>query len=426
MIRYHARWLFPVTAPPLEHGTVAVSGRRVAYVGPRGGAPPGVDADLGEVAILPGLVDAHSRLELTASRGAFARRPFFEAEEAFGAARRGPLTPEALVESARLGVAEGLAAGTTTFGDSAATNASLTALRERHARGIVYRRLTGPDPAADRAAAIAALARRVGELRGRASELVQVGVAPHSVFAVHEDLLIDACAYALGQRLPLAIHVAQSAAELAFLREADGQYAQALRSLGVAVERRSYSPVHLLLELGIDIAAPLLIHCTRLDSSDVSFVAERGCPVVHCPTADAALGHGIAPVAALLAAGAVVGLGTGAAPAGGRARVLDEARAATLLQRGHHADAAALTATQALELATLGGARALGLAHAVGSLEVGKEADLSAFAVDEPFAALARDDPAAAVIFALAGRDAAFVAVAGRPLVRDGELLPVP
>ena len=426
MIRYHARWLFPVTAPPVEHGTVAVSGRRIAYVGARGGAPPGVDVDLGEVALLPGLVDAHSRLELTASRGALARLPFFEAERAFAAARRGPLTREALTESARLGVAEGVAAGTTTFGDSAATTASLAALRERHARGIVYCRLTGPDPAADRAAAIADLAARVAALRAEASDLVQVGVAPHSVFAVHEDLLIDACAYALGQRLPLAIHVAQSAAEIAFLREGDGPYADALRSRGVAVERRAYSPVHLLLELGIDIAAPLLVHGTRLDPTDVAFAAERGCPVVHCPTADAALGNGIAPVAELLAAGAVVGLGTGGAPAGGPGHLIDEARAAALLQRGRHADAGALTAAQALELATIGGARALGIAHLVGSLDVGKEADLSAFAIDGPFAERARDDPAAAVVFALAGRAAAFVAVAGRPLVRDGALLALP
>lgn len=393
MIRYHARWLLPVTAPPIEQGTVAVSGGRIAYVGPRNAAPPGADEELGDAVLLPGLVNAHIRLDAPGSPGDAVRRR----------------------------LCDGLRAGTTTFGDSSRSTVSMLALREMQLRGVVYHEIVGPDPS-DRAPALVALAAAVDRLRAHASDLVRVGVAPHAVYTVHEDLLIDACAFALGERLPIALHVAQSDAEIGFLREGEGPHATALRARGIAVERRAFSPVHLLLELGIDIAHPTLLHCTRLDPSDVAFIAERGCPVVHCPGADAALGHGVAPVGELLAAGAVVGLGTGGAPHGAAAGVLGEARLALLLQRARAADVAALSGAQALALATIGGARALGLGEVVGSLEVGKEADLAAFPLEAPLDA-ASADFTADVLFALAGRAASFVAVAGRPLVSGARVL---
>ena len=410
MIRYHARWVLPVTAPPVERGTVAVSGSRIAYVGPRAGAPDGADEELGEAVLLPGLVNAHTRLGRTGPHPAAGQPGGPDASAQDGE-----------VAAARRGLAIGLAAGTTTFGDSSRSGASLHALRDMQLRGVVFYELTGPDPA-DRAPALTALASAIDRLRADASHLVQVGVAPHSVYGVHEDLLIDACAYALGQRLPIALHVAQSDAEISFLREGEGPHAAALRARGLVVERRAFSPVHLLVELGIDIARPLLLHCTRLDPSDVAFIAERGCPVVHCPGSDAALGHGIAPVAELLAAGAVVGLGTGAAPHGAAPGMLDEARVALLLQRAHAANESALSGAQALALATIGGARALGLDGLVGSLEVGKEADLAAFPLGSAVSA-ASADVAAALLFAVAGRAASFVAVAGRPRVRGGRVV---
>jgi 5-methylthioadenosine/S-adenosylhomocysteine deaminase len=329
-------------------------------------------------------------------------------------------TAAALVDSARLGLVAGLAAGVTTYADTSASGGSMPAMRELGVRGIVYQELSGPAPE-QRADALAGLAESVARLRTAASDLVRVGVAPRSVHAVHEDLLIDACAYALGAGLPIAIPVAESEAEIAFLREAAGPLADALRARGVGVVRRAHSPVHLFVELGIDIAHPLLVHCVQLDPSDVAFIAERGCPVAHCPSSNAASGHGVAPVAELLAAGATVALGTGAAARGGRVDLRGEARVAALLQRARTRSASAVPAAQALELATLGGARALGLDAVVGSLEVGKDADLAAFSLGD--AGVPTPDPAESAVFARPGRVASFVAVAGRPLVRDGRVL---
>src|SRR5205823_5778464 len=111
-------------------------------------------------------------------------------------------------------------------------------------------------------------------LRALETPLVRVGVSPHAVYTVHEDLLVDACAWAIEEGLPVAMHVSESEAELQFLREARGPFADALRARGIEVVRRSHSPVHLLVELGIAaVVRPLLIHGVLFDASDVQFVA---------------------------------------------------------------------------------------------------------------------------------------------------------
>jgi len=219
------------------------------------------------------------------------------------------------------------------------------------------------------------------------------------------------------------MHVSESAEETQFLREARGPFADGLRARGIDVVRRAHSPVHLLVELGIAaVARPLLIHGVTFDASDVQLAAEYRCPVAHCPASNAKLGHGVAPLVELLDAGVDVGLGSDSVASNNRMDLLDEARHAVLLQRVRTGRHDVLDAHRALELATLGGARALGLAHRVGSLEVGKEADLVAFRLDEP-RGIAAGDVAATLVFSVAGRPAALVTVAGRELVHDGRLV---
>ncbi|MDF1502805.1 amidohydrolase family protein [Roseisolibacter sp. H3M3-2] len=415
-----ARWVVPVSAPPIADGAVAVDGGgRIAWVGPRADAPAGDVEELGDAILLPGLVNAHTHLELTTMRGLLEDADFFAWIRTLTRARAEVLTDDDLRDAARLGVLEGLAAGVTTYADTSASGAPLDALLECGARGIVYQEVFGPD-AAQRDDAMRGLRERVAALRARATPLVRVGVSPHAVYSVHEELLLDACAFALGAGLPVAMHVSESAAEIAFLREGTGPFADFLRGRGIAVGRRAHSPVHLLAELGIAATArPLLIHGVRFDDSDVQLAAHYDCPVAHCPASNAKLGHGVAPLRALLDAGVRVGLGTDSVASNNRLDLLDEARTAVLQQRGALARADALSAAEAVALATIGGARALGLDAEVGTLEVGKAADLAAWRLDGP-RGVGADDPAAALAFALAGRPAAHVEVAGRVLVRDG------
>lgn len=416
MIRYHARWVLPVTSAPVENGTVVVDDGRIAYVGERDGAPPGDDRELGNVALLPGLVNAHTHLELTAMRGTLEDLDFHEWIVRLRASRNDVLTPDMLLDSARWGVIEGLRAGTTTFADTCSSGAAMRAMTEAGVRGIMYQEVFGPDPSRC-AAMIADLRTRLAELRPLENRLVRLGVSPHAPYTVSDALFVETARLAAAEELPLAVHIGESDAETQLVVDGCGAFADGLLGRGITVEPRARSPVALLQKAGVLGPRSLLIHCVRLDSHDIATAAAEGCGVAHCPVSNAKLGHGIAPLTELLAAGVHVGLGSDSVASNNRMDILEEARAAVLLQRVRSGDSGTLHAHAALELATIGGARALGLADRVGSLEAGKEADLAAFSLE---GVIPLGDPEAAVVFSLYRREASFVAVGGRVLVQDG------
>lgn len=421
MTRYHASWVLPIASPPLRNGTVVEQDGRIAYVGPRKGAPSGGDdIDLGDVMLLPGLVNAHCHLELTAMRGFLDGLGFREWIVRLTLARRAVLTPDMLLDAARLGVDEGLQYGITTFADTGDTGAGFDAMLERGARGLCYREVFGPDPAqCDEA--VAALDAKVAEMQERATSLVGVGVSPHAPYTVSDALFRATASLARARKLPLAVHIAESEAESQLVERASGEFAEAFRARGLDVSPRARTPIALLESLGVLDARALLIHCVRVDADDIGAIARHDCPVAHCPASNAKLGHGIAPLAALLAAGVRVGVGTDSVASNDRMDLLDEARLASLFATAREGRHDALGAERALELATLGGARALGLDGEIGTLEVGKAADLTAFPIPVHRAPI--HDPIAAAVYSLAGLPATFVAVAGRVRVRDGQLV---
>ena len=422
MTRYHARWIVPVSAPPIRDGTLVERDGRITYVGPRASAPAGADdVELGDALLLPGLVNAHCHLELTAMRGFLDGLGFREWILRLTAARRAVLTPESLLDAARLGVEEGVRAGITTFADTGDSGTGFDAMLERGVRGICYREVFGPDPA-QCGNAVADLRAKVLDMRERETALVRVGVSPHAPYTVSDPLFRATASLARELAMPLATHVAESALETALVVGGEGAFAEGLRQRGIDVAPRARSPVALLESLGVLDLAPLLIHCVRVDESDVRAIVAHACGVAHCPASNAKLAHGIAPLAELLAAGARVGLGSDSVASNDRMDLLDEARLALLLASARTRRVNVVSAARALELATLGGARALGIADEVGSLDVGKAADFAVFALDSGARGPVHD-PVAAAVLALAGTPAQFVAVAGRPLVRDGALV---
>jgi cytosine/adenosine deaminase-related metal-dependent hydrolase len=421
MTRYHASWVIPIASPPLREGTVVEHAGRIVYVGPRSGAPSGGDdIDLGDVMLLPGLVNAHCHLELTAMRGFLDGLGFRAWIMRLTSARRAVLTPDMMLDAARLGVDEGLQYGITTFADTGDTGAGFNAMLERGARGICYREVFGPDPAqCDEA--VAALDARVAEMQARATSLVGVGVSPHAPYTVSDALFRATASFARARKLPLAVHIAESEAESELVERGSGEFAEALRARDIDVAPRARSSIALLETLGVLDAQALLIHCVRVNADDIAAIVRHDCPVAHCPVSNAKLGHGIAPLAALVAAGVRVGVGTDSVASNDRMDLLDEARLASLFATAREGRHDALTAERALQLATLGGARALGLHGEIGTLEVGKAADLAAFPI--PAHRIPIHDPIAAAVHSLAGLPAAFVAVAGRVRVRDGHLV---
>jgi cytosine/adenosine deaminase-related metal-dependent hydrolase len=389
-VRYSARIVRPVSGPDIENGTVVVEGDVIVYVGRRSGAPAGHETDLGDVILGPGLVNAHTHLDLTVLRGRFDGLKFFDWIRALTAARAA-LAPAELLESARAGIREGLLAGITTFADTAPNDAPFEAMRELRVRGIAYRELFGPDPAQCEGS-MAALRESIAAMRSRETALVRAGVSPHAPYSVSDELFAAVALFANEATLPLATHVAESLDESRYVADGEGAFADFLRGRGISVAPRARTPITLLERSGVLGAHALLIHCIRCDDRDIATIAKHRCGVATCPVSNQFFGHGPARVGAMLLESVNVGVGTDSMASNARMDVLSEARLA-LGERG--------TERAAWELATLGGARALNMAAAIGSLDVGKQADLAAFAPGQS--------------------RASFVAVAGRVLITNGQ-----
>jgi 5-methylthioadenosine/S-adenosylhomocysteine deaminase len=336
-------------------------------------------------------------------------------------ARQEILDPRRLMASARVGIAEGLLAGITTYADTCESGVVHQALREMGARGLMYLEVFGPQP--DQApSSLKTLGERVATLRLADTALVQCGISPHAPYSVSDALFRDAAAMAIAENLPIAVHAAESDAEQQLVVAAQGDFADALRARRIDVTPRGTSTIEVLDRAGVLRARPLLIHCVRASPDDVRRIADNNCAVAHCPASNAKLGHGVADLGAFLASGIRVGLGSDSVASNNRMDVLDEARLAVLFGRATGRTWNAFPATLGLELATRRGAQALGMDSEIGSLEVGKSADLAAFPLDgmhvQPI-----QDPESALVFATSGRDATLVTVAGNELVRNARLV---
>ena len=418
---YLAQWVVPINGPPVRDGAVAVRDGRFTYVGPRSDAPRGDVRDLGSALLLPGLVNAHTHLELTAMRGFLEDLPFLEWIARLQRAKTTVLTPESMLDSAKLGIAEGLLAGITTYADTCDSGVAMEAMRAMGVRGVMYQEVFGPDPdGADDAVAL--LESKIELHRSSETAHVRLGVSPHAPYTVSDRLFRRVGDLARERRLPMAIHIAESAEEDAYVRDASGPFADAHRARGFAVAPRADTPVALLDRLGILAQRPLLIHCVRSREADIRAIAAARCAIAHCPVSNAKLGHGVAPLNEWLSAGVTVGLGSDSMASNDRMHLLEEARVALLAQRARGGGAMSLTPSTALRLATLGGAQCLGLEGEIGSIEVGKSADFAAFSLDE-LPAVPDTDPIATAIYALGGARATAVAVAGDLRVMDGELV---
>ena len=422
---YTADWVLPISSAPIRHGAVLVEAGRIAFVG----AASAVALDssvvrtiaLGNAVLMPGLVNAHSHLELTLLRGFLEGLDFRDWLRTLTTVRRDLMSESVLLDASRAGIREALRNGITCLADTTDSGAPLTAMREYGVRGVGYLEVFGPDPA-QCDGAIAQLAARVGEARALDTALVRVGVSPHAPYTVSRDLFAATAALSRRESLPMAVHVAESAAEMLFVRDGAGPFADRLRARDVMVAPQAESPIALLEAAGVLAARPLLIHVIQADDRDMARIADAGATIVHCPISNAKLGHGIAPLDRMLAHGIRTGLGTDSVASNDRMDLLGEARQATLFASLRVGTPDAISAHEALALATRGGAEALGLDARIGTLEVGKDADLAAFPLDHDDAQ-PLFDPAVALVHALAGKvEAVLVTVEGRELVANGTI----
>lgn len=383
-LRLTASWAHPIDAPPVRSAAVLIgSDGRIATIGSDHAVatPEGAESlDLPGAILLPGFVNTHTHLELTGFAGEKPQPEF--PEWIVGIRRRKEArSADEFLEAARQGVRDCRAAGITTIADTGDSGSVIRALSELGGSGVVYQEVFGPHP--DQAeASLAGLLARVEELRPHALGRVRLGVSPHAPYTVSGPLFRRTAAFARGEGLPLAVHIAESREETALVRNGTGPFAFAWTARGIpSLDRESQrgpggrpgypnSPVQWLDRLGMLGSTTLCIHAVQLLPEDIRLLAERRVAVAHCPLSNARHGHGAAPLAELRRAGIRVGLGTDSVASVGHLDMLAEVRAAATL--GNLDDGAALS------LATLDGARALGLEHEIGSLTPGKWGDLIA------------------------------------------------
>ena len=421
---YRAAWVLPMLGPPIANGAVTIDGTRIAFIGAATDAPASTIVDLGDAALMPGLVNVHTHLELTPLRHLLEGLDFAQWIRTLTQLRRSELSNAADVEvGARIGIAEGLLRGITSYADTSDTAMPvMTAMRDMGVRGVVYKEVFGPDPK-QRDTSLAMLTEAVRELRTHESDLVRVGVSPHAPYSVSKALFGAVAEFAIAGHLPMAVHLAESAFEEMLVMRGEGPYADNWRSRGIdPAGARARSSVALLHEAGALRARPLIIHAVRVDAGDIALLAAADCAIAHCPVSNARFGHGIAPLQQLLDAGLRVGIGSDSVASNNRMDLLDESRIAHLMACTQTQSWRALPAHRALWHATAGGAAALGLWTGLGSLYVGAPADLCAFPLDglsaQPVA-----DVCDALVHGVAGSPARMTIAAGKVLVRDGAIV---
>ncbi len=425
---YFARWVLPIASPPVENGGVAVEGSRVIGTGPRDELvaqfPDAVTRDFGEAAILPGFINAHSHLELTAMRGYLEREePDFRAWLGkLTLTRLERMTPDDLYVSAAWGAVEAARAGVTCLADASdAGAASIKALNDVGLRGIVYQESFGPNPANAREN-FELLREKVARLREFENERVRIGVSPHAPYTVSAPQLELIADFARAERLPLMMHAAESEAEELFMLEGRGPFAEGLARRGIEWRAPGVSTIQHLARHGILAARPLLAHCIRVDAADLETIRAAGAGIAHCPKSNAKLGHGRAPFASFVALGIKVGFGSDSVASNNLCDLLEEMRFAVLAARADGAKSGQwLNADVALQTATAGGARALGLEAETGTLAPGMRADITVVSLSGAHQTPLYD-PLAALVFASSGRDVLMTMVAGQIVFSDGRV----
>lgn len=420
---FAADYVLPISAEPIMRGALVIDDDKITDVGPgdeiaRKYQSIPID-DLGTAAILPGLVNCHSHLELTSMRGALD-----DVEHDFRTwllklnDLRASMTDADIHAAAVAGAREGARAGVTCFGDIGRIgSAGLAALKKVGLRGIVFQETEfSPDNRTSHED-FRKLATKLEAMKQDETELVHVGLSPHSPYTVGSRLFELIAQYSIINKIPLTIHAAESANEIKLLKSGTGFFTEVFERFGVEWQSPMSSPIEYLERLGVLSAQPLLAHCVKVDDDDILRIAANGAKIAHCPKSNAKFGHGTAPLEKFCHAGIAVGIGSDSVASNNVCDMLEESRFAALTARNREDSRSFISAAKVLELATLGGARTLGLDNQVGSLEIGKQADIAVISLGDP-SQQPISDINAAIVFSSNARDCVMTMVSGKVVYR--------
>jgi cytosine/adenosine deaminase-related metal-dependent hydrolase len=377
---YQADWLFPGDGPPIRDGWIQVERDRIAATGSASGLPADIPEGglrrFGGCAILPGLVNAHCHLELTALHDRLDRgKPF----PTWAQQLRGytaALDHENYRHAAREGVRRLLAGGCATVLDVGNTGAALEVLAEGPLRALACVETLGQDPAlaAGRFGAAAALAGKFPP-----SDRFRSGLAPHAAYSCSPDLLRRLLDEQVRRGLPVTIHAAESREEAELFASGTGPLAEYCRSIYPAAQwaqrAEGTTTIRWLESQDCLPDGVIIVHGNMLDDQDMDILARRGATVVHCPSSHAFFAHPRFPYEKLKARGIPVALGTDSLASGDSLSMLDQMR---LFSENYPE----VPVEEVIRMATVNGARALGL-NDTGLLKAGYRADFVAIKIGE-------------------------------------------
>jgi len=393
----------------IENGAVAVKGENIVAVGKAGElstykASKTIDARGG--IIMPGLINTHTHASMTIFRGLADDLPLMAWLNDHIFPAEADLTPEKVYDGALLACAEMILSGTTCFCDmylfedhvaQAAKDAGIRAVV-----GEVLFDFTSPNYGSlEKGFAYTEMLVE----KYRNDPLINIAVEPHSPYLCAPDLLEKASLQAQKNGLLLVIHVSETKSEVSQIKE-----------------RYGLTPVGFLASLGVLSPNLLACHCVHLTEDDIALLKKHDVKIAHNPESNMKLASGIAPVPELLKMGVCVGIGTDGCASNNNLDIFHEMSMAAKLGKIHTRDPAAMNAKSVLRMATIDGARALGLSGITGSLEPGKKADIIILDTRKPHLT-PMYNPVSHLVYAARGSDVLTSVINGRLIMEERKLL---
>lgn len=407
-----ARWIIPVVPENrvLEHCAIAINNGQIMALLPQDEADkrfaPEQTINLGNHILIPGLVNAHGHAAMSLLRGYADDKPLQDwLTNHIWPAESQWVSEEFVRDGSALAMAEMIKSGTTCFADMYFYPEQTAQLAQQaHMRSqITFPVLDlptawgqGPDDYFAKGLAL--------HDNFRSSSLVRIGFGPHAPYTLSDAPLQKIAILAQELDAPIQIHLHETADEVA----------DAIKQFGKRPSQR-------LMELGLLSPLTQCVHMTQIDHSDIELLQQSGAHVIHCPESNLKLASGFCPVHTLQQAGVNVALGTDGAASNNDLDLFSEMKTAALLAKAVANDAAALNAHAALRMATLNGAKAMGMEDIIGSLEVGKSADITAVDMSE-LEAQPLYDPASQLVYTQNAHRVSHVWVAGKALLLSRQL----
>ncbi|MFL0802334.1 MAG: TRZ/ATZ family hydrolase [Agarilytica sp.] len=408
----HASWIIPVCprGRVLENCAIAIDGEFILDIGLASELKtrfvPKEELDLTGHALIPGLINAHGHSAMSLLRGYADDKPLMDwLENHIWPAERTWVSDEFVRDGSTLAMAEMLASGTTCFSDMYfyPEDTAAVSLEVGMRTQIAFPVLDFPTVWASDADEYLRKGIALHD-QYRAHELVNVVFGPHAPYTVSDDPLRRIATYAEELQAPVQIHLHETEFEIQ-----------------TSMEQFGMRPTQRLADLGLLTPLTQCVHMTQINDQDIELLTQSGAHVVHCPESNLKLASGLCPVDRLQKHGVNVCLGTDSAASNNDLDLFSEMKTAALVGKLAADNAAALDASAALEMATINGAKALGMENLIGSLEAGKKADIVAIDLSG-IAHQPMHDPISQIVYTNAGHCVSNVWVNGKHLVNNGSL----